>query len=187
MRGHDDTTEAHALLQYLRPAETLARVLKSDGGFPNNPRLPLLAYRGAFRLPDTDDPAAIIEAVFAANGWGGGWRNGVHTTHHYHSTAHEVLGCYSGRARLQFGGPGGVVVEAGRGDVLVLPAGTAHRNMGSSDDFAVVGGYPDGQTFDMNYGRPGERPGTDGHIARTPLPSADPVYGSDGPLMRHWS
>jgi len=38
-----------------------------------------------------EDPPASIETTLRANGWGNGWRNGVYSYHHYHSTAHEVL------------------------------------------------------------------------------------------------
>ena len=52
----------------------LVRLLPDDGTYPNNARLPLLIYRAAVRLPQ-GDPAAIFEDLFAANGWGGSWRN----------------------------------------------------------------------------------------------------------------
>ena len=162
-----------------------AHCLGDDGTFPNNDALPLLVYRGAFRLPN-GDPATAIEAVFEANGWPPAWRFGVFDFHHYHSTAHEALGVLAGRARLQFGGPEGPAVEAEPGDVIVIPAGVAHKCLEASG-FRVVGAYPRGQDFDMNRGTPGERPATEANIARVPLPEADPVLGADGPLRQHWS
>ncbi|MGH7031259.1 MAG: hypothetical protein ACREEZ_12620, partial [Stellaceae bacterium] len=80
-----------------------------DGRVPNNPRLPLVVYRGALAT-GTGAPAAC-EARFAANGWSGGWRAGIYAHHHYHSTAHEALGIVAGSARVRLGGEGGEVVE----------------------------------------------------------------------------
>jgi uncharacterized protein YjlB len=162
-----------------------AHTSQDDGTYPNNESLALLAYRGALELSGPD-PAALFERLLAANGWGGSWRNGVYGFHHYHSTAHEVLGVYGGTARVQFGGEEGVVVEVQAGDVVVIPAGVAHKNLGASRDFWVVGAYPRGQSPDMNYGREGERPRADERIARVPLPAADPVYGDSGPLVEYW-
>ena len=161
-------------------------VLRDDGTYPNNERLPLLAYQGALSLPD-HDPAAAIETLFRSNGWAGSWRNGVYSFHHYHSTAHEVLGVYAGSATIQLGGEQGIVLSVRRGDVVIIPAGVAHKNVGASPDFRVVGAYPLGQGPDMNYGRPGERPQADHNIAGVRLPQADPVYGVDGSLLQHWS
>lgn len=127
-----------------------------------------------------------IEAVFAANGWPPAWRVAVLSYHHYHSTAHEALGCFVGSARLQFGGPEGPVLEASAGDVVILPAGTAHKAVASQDGFRCVGAYPTGQTPDMNRGRPGERDAALERIARVPVPEADPAYGPEGPLRQHW-
>jgi uncharacterized protein YjlB len=169
----------------VQAAQVAAYLLPDDGTFPNNERLPLLVYVGVLRLP-ARDPAATIEALFQANHWGGSWRNGVYGFHHYHSRAHEVLGIYSGAARLQLGGEGGVVLTVGPGDVAILPAGTAHKNLEASPDFRCVGAYPPGQYPDMDYGRSGERPGADNNIARVTLPPADPVYGDQGPMIEHW-
>jgi uncharacterized protein YjlB len=153
--------------------------------FPNNADLPLLVYPGA--LPATGSrPAAAFEACFRTNRWGNSWRNGIYDIHHYHSTAHEVLGVCGGSARVAFGGEGGLVLEVRAGDVVVIPAGVAHRNLEETRGFAVVGAYPEGQRWDMNTGRPGERPAADERIARVPLPAADPAFGVNGPLMALW-
>ena len=72
------------------------------------------------------------------------------------------------------------------GDVIIIPAGVAHKNLGSSGDFRCVGAYPPGQDWDMNYGKAGERPAADENIANVPLPVADPVFGFEGPLMKNW-
>lgn len=159
--------------------------LTDDGTFPNNAELPLLIYQGAVRLPAAD-PASVYETLLDQNGWGGTWRNGIFSYHHYHSTAHEVLGVYRGQATVQLGGDEGIVLEIETGDVIIIPAGVAHKNLGSSRDFGVVGGYPAGQRWDMNYGQAGERPQADENIARVPLPEQDPIYGADGPLVEQW-
>jgi len=164
--------------------ETISTVLEDDGTFPNS-RLPLVVFRDAL-TPAGPDPARVVEEAFHANGWGDGWRNGIYPYHHYHSTAHEVLGVYRGSATVQLGGQRGVTLDVHPGDVIVIPAGVAHKNLGQSDDFAVVGAYPDGQRMDMNYGTPGERPAADERIARVALPRKDPVYGAAGPLRRLW-
>ncbi len=70
--------------------------------------------------------------------------------------------------------------------MVVIPAGVAHRNLGETRGFGVVGAYPEGQRWDMNTGRPGERPAADERIARVPLPASDPVFGVNGPLMALW-
>lgn len=101
----------------------------------------------------TDDPQPEwFETRFAANGWSGSWRNGVFDWHHYHTNAHEVLGCYRGRALLQLGGPDGVQQWIVAGDVVIIPAGCAHKRLESDPDFAVVGAYPDGARPDMHDG-----------------------------------
>jgi uncharacterized protein YjlB len=174
------------VLDVLQAPQVAAHPLKDDGVYPNNNALPLVALQGALALSG-GDAAVILEELFRANLWGGSWRNGVYGFHHYHSTAHEVLGVYGGTARVQFGGERGVVLKISPGDVVVIPAGVAHKNLGASHDFRVVGAYPRGQRWDLCYGEPGERPQAGQNIARVPLPEADPVYGTDGPLIEYWS
>ena len=167
------------------PGEVLHFGLADDGTFPNNPALPLLLYLQALNLPDKN-AAAEVEHLLARNRWTGSWRDGIYSYHHYHSTAHEVLAVYGGSATVQFGGPDGITQRVAVGDVVVIPAGVAHKNLGCSGDFAVVGAYPDGQDWDMCYGKAGERPRADDNIKRVAKPKTDPVYGTKGPIFDHW-
>lgn len=162
--------------------EPRAELLEDTGAFPNS-LYPALVYQGVL---SGDDLPARFEALFERHGWPGAWRNGLYRVHHYHSTAHEVLGVYRGSVQLRLGGPAGPVVTLEAGDVAILPAGVAHKNEGQSADFAVVGAYPAGTSPDMNYGKSGERPASDANIARVACPSHDPVRGAAGALTRLW-
>ena len=84
-------------------------------------------------------------------------------------------------------GPEGKVITARAGDVIIVPAGVSHKNVNQSPDFRVVGAYPRGQMWDMNYGKTAERPGADENIKNVPLPATDPVFGKTGLLMRLWN
>jgi uncharacterized protein YjlB len=172
-------------LKELPAGQITTHSLLAYGDFPNN-RWPLLVYHGAVTASG-QDPAALFEQLFTAHQWVDCWRNGIYDYHHYHSTTHEVLGIYSGSAKVQFGGPEGVVLEVREGDVVVIPAGVAHKNRGSSNDFGVVGAYPEGYEPDMNYGTTDERPHADQRISSVPVPLSDPVYGDNGPIFRLWA
>ena len=168
-----------------REPGVISQPLEDDGTFPNNPTNPLVIYKTAIRM-DAGQGAQTIEDIFHSNNWGGSWRNGIYPFHHYHSTAHEVLGVYKGEARVQFGGEKGPILAVASGDVVIIPAGVAHKNINSSSDFRVVGAYPAGQSWDMNYGKKGERPAADRNIAGVQHPNTDPVYGSNSPLLELW-
>lgn len=159
--------------------------LGKNGNFPNNPELPVLLYKNVFDF-EKGDPAAAIEKILSGNNWGGSWRNGIYSFQHYHSTAHEALGVYGGWAEVQLGGPESEIVRIEKGDLVVLPAGTAHKRINSGDGFAVVGAYPDGQSWDMNYGKDGELPKTRQNIENTALPKNDPVFGENGKMFEYW-
>jgi len=164
--------------------EPLACRFADDGAVPNNPNLPVVIY--AQVIPLHGDPAAAIEHIFARNDWPPQWRNGVYGFHHYHSTAHEVLGIAKGHVKLRLGGENGRDFDMQAGDVLVLPAGTGHKRLAASADLLVVGGYPPGQDYDLLRGNASDRPSALDNIKRVPLPASDPVYGRDGPLTGLW-
>lgn len=166
-------------------SDVLTFTLEDDGTFPNSP-LPVVLYPHAMQ-PDGDDPARAFEERFRANGWGGMWRNGIFDYHHYHATAHEVLGCARGWVRVRLGGPKGREVRLQAGDVVLLPAGTAHRNILHSADYLIVGAYPPGQHPDMKYGEPEEYEASKAAIRLVPLPEKDPVLEQNGRSLGEWS
>lgn len=159
-------------------------IVPDDGVFPNS-ALAALLYKGALDIP-VFFPATHVSHLFAKHGWSNSWDAGIFEYHHYHSVTHEVLGIYWGKTVLQLGGPNGKKIVVEEGDVLVIPAGLAHKNLFAQDNIGVVGAYPDGRDYDMNYGKPGERPTTDENIARVPLPSKDPLGLRNGPT-KLWS
>lgn len=173
----------------MKPAEQkyfveYSYLLDDDGTFPNS-TLPVLHYKNVLDLPALF-PAAYIENLFKTNHWMNSWKAGIFTFNHYHSTTHEVLGAYKGKTTLQLGGDKGVKVEFEKGDVLIIPAGVAHKNLGDEGDIACVGAYPEGKSYDMNYGKPGERPLADDNIANLILPERDPVLGLKGGTVNYW-
>jgi uncharacterized protein YjlB len=157
---------------------------KDNGLFPNS-RYPVLLYKNAMDLPYLF-AAAYVKSLFDKNNWSNAWKSGIFTYNHYHSITHEVMGVYEGSTRLLLGGDNGHQVKIEKGDVLVIPAGVAHRNLGKENQVKCVGAYPDGRPYDMNYGRPEERPQTDKNISQIPIPSKDPLWGLEDGIPLIW-
>ena len=156
--------------------------LKPNGRVPNN-ALPVVLLRGAIDGPIDDGQ---IHELYRSNDWQGCWTWSVYDFHHYHSTAHEALAVARGQAVLMLGGEGGREVTVCAGDLAVLPAGTGHRRLRATEDFAICGAYPPGQEADLLRPEQADPEEARERIGAVPLPRSDPFYGIDGPLVRLW-
>ncbi|WP_292232420.1 cupin domain-containing protein [Mesorhizobium sp.] len=150
--------------------------------FPNS-ALPVILYRNCF----TDSKE--LEHRLRSNGWIPDWYSaeGMFPYHHFHSDAHEIIAVLKGKLRGKVGGPDGVEVVMGSGDVIVLPAGVAHIGLAVSADLWTVGGYPSGYAIhDFRLGDMGEYANCLANTLSVPSPAADPLGGLDGPLAETW-
>jgi uncharacterized protein YjlB len=182
--GRPAARSARATVRSRKPRTAF---FSDDGVIPNNRKLPFIHYRSPVRLTDVGDPAALFEVLFKQNGWRDSWRDGIYDYPHYHSSTHEVLGIARGHARVRFGGDNGKIVDLKAGDVAILPAGTGHQRLSASKDLLVVGAYPPRGKYDECEGSAAEHARAVKSIPAVPLPSKDPVYGADGPLLDLWS
>lgn len=153
---------------------------EDDGCIPNNPSFPLLLYKNV--MTHEDQPIDIL----AQNNWLGAWRGVVAPYHHYHSNSHEVLVAARGSGWLLLGGEQGAQVNIGQGDTIILPAGFGHKRLKGSEDFEIIGAYPNGQDYDFCYGYSDERPEKLQNIKQVPLPDYDPLFGGNGPIFTYW-
>ncbi|MDB4902259.1 MAG: Cupin 2 conserved barrel domain protein [Mucilaginibacter sp.] len=167
-----------------RESSTETFNFKDDGKIPNS-KYPLIIYHNAFTERGPEG-AAWLENKFAQNNWSNSWRNGVYLFHHYHSISHEVLGIFNGSALLHLGGEQGKKIKVQAGDIIVIPAGVGHKNLGDENDFGVVGAYPGGHSWDLLKGLPGERPQADKNISAVQFPSTDPLFGKNDGLIKIW-
>jgi uncharacterized protein YjlB len=164
----------------------IALIFEDDGRIPNNPTLPLIIYPGAIALGGSSDPAHRIEKIFAQNGWGDMWRDGIFPYVHYHSMIHEALSVARGRATVRFGGEYGEKIKIGPGDVVILPAGTGHQCITQTRDLTIVGAYPPSGKYNLCRANHAEHAKALATIPKVPLPATDPVFGPKGPLLRLW-
>jgi uncharacterized protein YjlB len=170
----------------LRPRKPLSLIFADDNIIPNNPRFPVIIYRGAVKVSGNRfNPAVVMDTLFETNGWGRSWRDTVYDFVYYHSQIHEVMGVARGTATLEFGGVKGRKVRLKAGDVAILPAGTGHRLIEASRNFRVVGAYPADGTYDECTDTR-DRIEAAKRIAKTRRPDADPIFGKNGPLARLW-
>jgi uncharacterized protein YjlB len=157
-----------------------------DGRIPNNPDLPLVLYRGGIDLTGSPNPEDVVEKTFAANGWGDMWRNGIYPYPHYHSMIHEAMAIARGRAKVRFGGEKGREIDLLPGDVVVLPAGTGHQCLTQTPTLVVIGAYPPTGEYNLCRGSKSEHTKALEVITKVPAPATDPVFGTDGPLVKLW-
>jgi uncharacterized protein YjlB len=167
-------------------ADPITYKFADDGRIPNNPDLPLVLYRSGIDLAGSPDPEALIEKAFGASGWGNMWRNGIYPYVHYHSMIHEAMGIARGRARVRFGGENGEEIEITPGDVVILPAGTGHQCLEQSPTLVVIGAYPPSGKYNLCRSTKHDHAKAVLTIPKVPLPATDPVFGTDGPLVKLW-
>jgi|SRR5690625_936391 len=154
--------------------------------YPNHD-LPVLYYsKGMEDLANSPDAAQKVKEHLENNGYTNSWVNGIFSYHHFHSNTHEVLVCISGEAMVQLGGPEKDTYRFEKGDVLLLPAGTAHKKIEASEDFQIIGAYPDGIEPDMEKGENENFQELRERIASVPIPESDPLQGVEGAVMKFW-
>lgn len=116
-----------------KPQEVIQKMIASHEKFPGNPRFPLLIYRHVFFQMTASEHN--IQAWLQKNDWGSSWVDRIYDFHHYHSNTHEALVIISGICLVQFGGEIGQKYTVTQGDVVIIPAGVAHKSIKMSDDF----------------------------------------------------
>ena len=158
-------------------------IFLDDGTIPNS-LLPVIVYK---KVCNTDDNSQWFEHCFATNNWINNWRDIVLPYDHFHSTTHEVLGVSKGSVSLKIGGQkNGKIFDVSAGDVLILPAGVGHFAISEHKNYEIVGGYPDGKSWDMMTGTADERKAAFRNIASLTIPTTDPVFGINGGLIDLW-
>jgi uncharacterized protein YjlB len=154
--------------------------------FPNAASgLPVVHYHPFASNEEAFDPSAI-ESLVSKHGFEPQWRYPMYNFDHFHSTTHELLVPFRGSATLVLGGIESIDVRAG--DVLLLPAGVAHRAESTQNGFCMVGSYPTGsKAWDICKG--GEE-GVESKISGLGNGeiTMDPIYGKDAsaPIMKAW-
>jgi uncharacterized protein YjlB len=166
------------------PKEVIHEIFLPNNFFPNNQKYPLLIYKQVFIF--TNESPAQIQQFLKENSWRNAWVDGIYDFDHYHSNTHEVLIIIEGNCNVQIGGPNYKHYEICQGDVIILPAGVAHKNLGSSQNFKCIGAYPFDVKYDMHYGKADEHPKVDETIKKVKLPKCDPIFGKNGLLFEFW-
>ncbi|KAH8702350.1 hypothetical protein BGW36DRAFT_372663 [Talaromyces proteolyticus] len=155
-----------------------------------NSSLPVLHYRNVLPYPATEEN---VTSFLTAHKWEkrGTW--GHIPTRHFHPNSHECYGIFRGSSTIVLGvgggdESGGLRVRVQAGDVIVLPAGTAHSMADSTEDYRYIGVYPEGCPRWRN--ELGEKPislaDLRKEIQSVGFPKQDPVFGTHGPMMRLW-
>lgn len=108
--------------------------------------------------------------------------------HHFHSTAHEALACTAGEVRVQLGGENGEMLTIRKGDVVLLPAGTAHKKLEATEEHVIVGAYPlNDSDYDFQYGDASDYEAIKESIQNVKIPDTDPVTGAPGNIQQYWN
>ncbi|WP_419421271.1 cupin domain-containing protein (plasmid) [Legionella sp. D16C41] len=168
-----------------KPIEVIQERIPSRDYLPGNSRYPLLIYKQAVLLPD-EESAPTLQDWLKQNKWTHAWVDSIYDFHHYHSNTHEVLIILSGDCQVQFGGDQGQIYTVIPGDVIIIPAGVAHKSLKMSKNFRCIGAYPFDIEYDMNYGNAEEYLKACEAVSQVGLPTTDPIFGIQGTLYDYW-
>jgi uncharacterized protein YjlB len=169
------------------PREVIVEAIalnKPCGGIPNN-ALPVLVYHHVLP-PDITDGAAYFEHLFRTNGWPPLWRYPAPEVARFHVTTHEVLGVYSGTGDMQLGGDKGKNLSVVTGDVLLIPAGVAYKQINKKDPIMLVGAYPPDTIADQCQDEPAKLANRQNFVHQVSLPLTDPVTGHTQGSLTRW-
>lgn len=162
--------------------------LKEEEPYPNN-TLPVLYFENVLTgaLEDGYTGEDVLQ-LFINNGYTNGWKGGIMNRHHFHSTAHEALACTAGEVRVQLGGENGEMLTIRKGDVVLLPAGTAHKKLEATEEHVIVGAYPlNDSDYDFQYGDASDYEAIKESIQNVKIPDTDPVTGAPGNIQQYWN
>jgi uncharacterized protein YjlB len=152
---------------------------------------PTLVYRDAFQIQETEpeEQRLVIESVVRRHHWHLNWieDDAVFEYPHYHSTSHEVLMVLGRPGVIRVGGTRGMDLPVQAGYLIAIPAGVVHQRIEGGPGFIVAGLYPVEMTWDLlEEGNPVHLATARKNIPKVPLPQSDPLWGTHGPIMRHW-
>jgi len=154
--------------------------------YPNS-TLPVLYYKNALKdsLGESFTADDVLE-LFERNGYTNGWVNGIHSEHHFHPNTHEVLACVEAQGMVQIGGDRGEITQFRKGDILLVPAGVAHKKVDGDMKFQVVGAYPEELSPEMQYGNADDYESMRSRSEEVEVPKTDPLTGSPGAVDEYW-
>lgn len=156
---------------------------REDRFIPNSPH-PLLVYRSFFDK-ESDACENWLRKKFINHKWFPFSGLQPFDVPCYYVNTHIVLGVCAGEAKWQLGGTLGLTMVIEKGDVLVIPAGVALRNLESSADFKISAA----SSLDVIPKIRKEATShlkDPGRIADISIPETDPVLGTGDGLLTIW-
>lgn len=164
--------------------EVIQKLILPQGNFPGNSRYPLLIYKRA--ISTLKKSPSDIQDQLQQNNWRNPWIDSIYDYHHFHSNTHEVLVIVSGECQVQFGGEEGSTWSVTSDDVILIPAGVAHKSVAMDEHFRCIGAYPLDIGYDLFCGKAEEYSMVVENIQKVGLPEKDPIFGEHGVLFKYW-
>jgi uncharacterized protein YjlB len=186
--------------KFLRVDKTKPEALKfKDDGLIPNSKHPVLIYRSAIGFVESVPRLAarnLIADHIGKNGWRLEEGLTLYSYHLYDRKAHKAFIVINGQATLQLGGPKvgrSAVIE--EGDLIVIPAGVAHRHLRYANlsltaqfeamEIRPVAADEPGPVRGLKKSMEVARPKALESLANIPRPF-NPLYGPQGPGLQGW-